>query len=182
VQEGYWVNDEFSGAGWADAFETDSAKFEFTNNEISTLAEYHPVKIEGDESLYPLILLPYDTMRLTSGYVATPPFLVKTLEDSVLNGNDVLVEINPETAKPLGLSEGKTASLTTIKGSARVKVHLTHGIMPGVIGIPRGLGRMTDDRFLTGRGVSYNQLSGEVEDPASGHNAAWGIRAKLSKA
>jgi anaerobic selenocysteine-containing dehydrogenase len=146
------------------------------------LADYQPLKAEGDEASYPLLLLPFDTMRLTSGYVASPPFLVKSLEDTILKGDDVLVEINPETAKPLGLSEGRTASLTTVKGSARVKVHLTNGIMPGVIAIPRGLGRAIDDRFLAGKGVSYNQLSGAVEDPASGHNAAWGIRAKLSKA
>jgi anaerobic selenocysteine-containing dehydrogenase len=101
------------------------------------LADYHPLKPEGDEATYPLLLLPYDTMRLTSGYVASPPFLVKALEDTVLNGNDVLVEINPATAKPLGLSEGKIASLTTVKGSARVKVHLTNRIMPGLIAIPQ---------------------------------------------
>ncbi|MGD9078299.1 MAG: molybdopterin-dependent oxidoreductase [Desulfobacterales bacterium] len=182
VEEGYWVNDEFSGANWADAFETDSAKFEFSNNEINTLADYRPLKAEGDEATYPLLLVPYDTMRLTSGYVASPPFLVKSLEDTILKGNDVLVEINPATAKPLGLSEGKNASLTTAKGSARVKVHLTHRIMPGVIAIPRGLGRTIDDRVLAGRGVNYNQLSGAVEDPASGHNAAWGVRAKLNRA
>jgi anaerobic selenocysteine-containing dehydrogenase len=182
VEEGYWVNDEFSGADWADAFETASDKFEFSNKDINTLADYRPLKLEGDEAAYPLLLLPFDTMRLTSGYVASPPFLVKALEDTVLKGNDVLVEINPATAKPLGLSEGKTASLSTAKGSARVKVHLTHRIMPGVIAIPRGLGRTTDDRVLAGRGVNYNQLSSAVEDPASGHNAAWGIRAKLSKA
>jgi anaerobic selenocysteine-containing dehydrogenase len=182
VEEGYWVNDQFSGADWADAFETASGKFEFSNNDISTLAGYHPAKLEGDESLYPLVLVPFDTMRLTSGYVGSPPFLIKALEDTILKGNDVLVEINPETANPLGLSEGRTTNLTTVKGSARVKVHLTNRIMPGVIAIPRGLGRAIDDRFLAGRGVNYNQLSSPVEDPASGHNAAWGIRAKLSKA
>ena len=90
------------------------------------------------------------------------------------------MEINPATAKLLGLSEGKNASLTTAKGSARVKVHLSNRIMPGVVAIPRGLGRTMDDRFLAGRGVNYNQLSGAIEDPASGHNAAWGIRANLS--
>ena len=181
MEEGYWVNDEFSGADWADAFETASAKFEFSNNDISTLAGYQPVKLEGDESLYPLVLVPFDTMRLTSGYVATPPFLVKALEDTILKGNDVLMEINPATAKPLGLSEGKHASLTTLKGSVRVKAHLTNRIMPGVIAIPRGLGHTADNRFLAGRGVNYNQLSSPVEDPASGYDAAWGIRAKLSK-
>jgi anaerobic selenocysteine-containing dehydrogenase len=120
-------------------------------------------------------------MRLTSGYIATPPFLVKALEDTILKGNDVLVEINPETAKPLGLSEGKYASLATLKGSVRVKTHLTNRIMPGVIAIPRGLGRTTEDRSLAGRGINYNQFSSAIEDPASGHNTAWGIRAKLSK-
>jgi anaerobic selenocysteine-containing dehydrogenase len=182
VEEGYWVDDEFSGADWVDAFETVSTKFEFTNSDIRSLVEYHPVKLEGDESLYPLVLIPYDTMRLTSGYIATPPFLVKALEDTILKGNDVLVEVNPATAKPLGLLEGKYASLTTLKGSVRVKTHLTNRIMPGVIAIPRGLGRTNVDRFLAGRGINYNQFSSPAEDPASGYNAAWGIRAKLSKA
>jgi anaerobic selenocysteine-containing dehydrogenase len=182
VEEGYWVNDEFSGADWADAFETASTRFEFTNNEIRTLAEYQPVKLEGDESLYPLILLGYDTMRLNSGYAGSPPFLIKSLEGTILKGQDVMVEINPATAKALGLSEGNYAKLTTLKGSVQVKAHLSHGIMPGVIAIPRGLGHTTNDRFSGGRGANYNSLSSPVEDPASGHNAAWGIRAKLSKA
>jgi anaerobic selenocysteine-containing dehydrogenase len=182
MDKGYWVDDQFSAADWADAFETLTAKFEFTNSDIRPLAEYHPAKLEGDESLYPLVLVPYETMRLTSGYIATPPFLVKALEDTILKVNDVLVEINPTTAKPLGLSEGKYASLTTPKGSVRVKTHLTNRIMPGVIAIPRGLGHTTENRFLAGRGINYNQFSSPVEDPASGHDVAWGIRAKLSKA
>ena len=180
VEEGFVVDDEFSAAGWADAFETDSTKFEFTNNDIRTLAGYEPIKPEGDEATYPLLLVPYDSMRLSSGYVGSPPFMIKALEDSVLKGNDVLVEINPATAKQLGLSDGKIAKLTTPKGGARVKVHLTQGVMPGIVAIPRGMGHTRNDRFLAGRGVNYNQLSGPVDDPASGHNAAWGIRAKLS--
>jgi anaerobic selenocysteine-containing dehydrogenase len=119
-------------------------------------------------------------MRLSSGYVGSPPFLIKALEDTVLKGNDVLVEINPATATQLGLSEGKTANLITPKGAAQVKVHLTHRIMPGVVAIPRGLGHTAYDKFLAGKGVNYNRLSSSVEDPASGHDAAWGIRAKLS--
>jgi anaerobic selenocysteine-containing dehydrogenase len=176
------VDTEFSGPDWADAFETDSAKFEFSNNEINMLADYSPLKLEGDEILYPLTLVPYDTMRLASGYVGSPPFLIKALEDTILQGNDVLVELNPETARQLGLAEGRAVNLTTLKGSARVRIHLSNGIMPGLVALPRGLGHTADNRFLAGRGVNYNQLSSPIEDPASGHNAAWGMRAKLSKA
>ncbi|MGD9176088.1 MAG: molybdopterin dinucleotide binding domain-containing protein, partial [Desulfobacterales bacterium] len=183
IENGYWVDDAFSGTQWADAFETDSAKFEFTNNDIRTLAAYEPIQPEGDEAGYPLLLVPFDSMRLNGdGQPGTPPFMIKALEDTILKGNDVLVEINPATAKQLGLSEGRLATLATPKGSAQVKIRLTHGIMPGIIALIRGLGHTTDDRFLAGKGVNYNQLSGPVDDPASGHNAAWGIRAKLTKA
>ncbi len=183
VEEGYVVDTEFSGTDWTDAFETDSAKFEFNNNDIRTLAGYNPVKAEGDQASYPLLLVPYDTMRLTSRYIdGSPPFLLKALEDTILNGSEVLIEVNPATARQLGLAEGKTANLTTPKGAARVKVHLSNGIMPGVVALPRGLGHTAYDKFLAGKGVNYNQLSSPVEDPASGHDPAWGIRAKLSKA
>jgi anaerobic selenocysteine-containing dehydrogenase len=182
IEEGYWVDDEFRGADWADAFETNSAKFEFSNSDIAALADYSPLKAEGDETLYPLLLVPYDTMRLPSGYVGSPPFLVKALEDTILKGNTVLVEVNPETAKTFGLSDGQNAKLTTPKDSVKVRVHLSNGIMPGVVAIPRGLGHTAYDKFLAGKGVNYNRVSSPMEDPASGHNAAWGIQAKLSKA
>ena len=92
------------------------------------------------------------------------------------------VPVNPATAKKLGLSAGKSATLTTPRGSAKVKIHLFDGIMPGVIAIPNGLGHTAYDRYLAGKGVNYNMLNQAVEDPATGFNAAWGIRAKLSKA
>ncbi len=181
VEEGYQLDDEFSGIEWAKAFETDSGKFEFSNNVIKGLTDYRPLPAEGDESFYPLILIPYDTMRLAAGYIGSPPFMVKSLEDTILTGNDVLVEVNPATAKRLGLSNGKYASLSTPGGSARVKVHYYNGIMPDVIAIPTGLGHTAYDRFLAGKGVNYNALLKTVEDPTTGFNAAWGVRAKLSK-
>ncbi len=54
--------------------------------------------------------------------------------------------------------------------------------MPGVIAIPRGLGHTAYDKFLAGKGVNYNSLTEPLEDAATGLDAAWGVRAKLSKA
>jgi len=182
LENGYWVDDEFSIAAQPQEFETDSSKFEFSNSDINALPVYHTVRAAGDDSFYPLLLVPYDTMRLTSGYIGSPPFLVKALEDTVLTGNDVLVEINPATAKKLGLSDRKYATLTTPKGKAKVKIYFFDGIMPGVIAIPRGLGHTAYDKFLAGKGVNYNTLTEPLEDAATGLDAAWGVRAKLSKA
>jgi anaerobic selenocysteine-containing dehydrogenase len=182
VEEGFWIDEGFAAADWGDAFETETAKFEFTNKEIEALPQYNSLKAKGDESHYPLVLIPYDSMRLTSGDIGAPPFLIKSLEDYILQANDVLLEINPATAKEYSLKDGRLATLRTPKGDARVKVRYYDGIGPGVIAIPRGLGHTIDDKFIAGKGANFNALMGSVEDPASGHDAAWGIRARLTKA
>jgi len=182
TEDGYSLDGAFVAPDWSEMFETDSSRFEFVNTEIDKLPGYNPVKAEGDETHYPLVLIPYDSMRLNTGDVASPPFLVKAVEDTILQGNDVLVEVNPATAKDLGLKQGGFATLATPKGEARVRAYLFEGIMPGVVGLVRGLGHTAFDRYLAGKGVNYNALSVAVEDSATGHNAAWGIRARLSRA
>jgi len=121
-------------------------------------------------------------MRLANGAIGDPPFVIKTVSDTILKGQDILVEINPATAKSLGLSEGKYAKLSTPVGQVRVKVHLFDGIMPDLIAMPRGLGDTAYDNYLANKGVNVNALIGPIEDPVSGMNAAWGIRANLVKA
>jgi len=145
------------------------------------MPQFKPVNIEGDERLYPFVLIPYDTIRLANGYVGDPPFAIKTVEDTVLKGEHVFVEINPKTAGSAGLHEGQRVLLITPKGKAEVKIHLFEGIKPGIIALPRGLGHTAYDDYLAGKGINFNTLMGTVEDPDSGMDAAWGIRAKLSK-
>ncbi len=182
VEGGYWMDATFKVSALEKAFETTSGKFEFTNADIDSLSRFSTVVPEGDEAIYPLTLIAYDSMRLASGFIGNPPFMVKVVEDTVLKANDICLEINPITARALGLSEGKYATLTTPKGSARVRIHIFDGIMPGSVAMPRGLGHTAYDGFLANKGVNVNSLLGPSIDSASGHNAAWGIRAKLTKA
>lgn len=182
VENGFWTDPDFTAPSWAEAFETSTGKFEFTNHELKSVPQFSLIKPEGDDKSYPLILMPYDSMRLANGFIGDPPFVIKTVEDTVLKGKDVFIEINPETAKAYGLAEGMYAILVTPKGKAKVKVHLFDGIMPGILAIPRGLGHTAYDKYLAGKGINVNELIGPVEDPASGLDAAWGIRAKLTKA
>jgi anaerobic selenocysteine-containing dehydrogenase len=143
---------------------------------------FEPVPAEGDADDYPLLLVPTDAMRMVSGALGNPPFVNKAVPDTVLLKEDVLVEVNPKTAGSLGLSQNGVALLTTPKGSARVRVHLFEGIQPGVVALPRGLGHTAYHDYVSGKGVNYNALSAMVEDPVSGLDASWGIRAKLAKA
>ena len=191
-ETGYVEQAGYTPPAWEQAFGTPSGKFEFyvsafdqvgmtMRKDVGYLPHYEPVKPEGDAALYPLVLIPTDLMRLADGPVGNPPFCTKTLEETELKGNDLFVEVNPETAADHGLSEGQYATLETPKDTAKVLVHLFEGIMPGVIGIPKGLGHTGYDDYLAGKGVNANSLLGVVEDPISGLCATWGIRAKLTR-
>jgi anaerobic selenocysteine-containing dehydrogenase len=175
INDGFLSDSNFRPAVWKGAFNTPSGKFEFVNK-----GGAESIKIEGDEQSYPLILIPYDSMRLASGFIGDPPFAIKTVEDTVLKGNDICVEVNPRSAR--GFREGDHAVLSTPKGSVKVRVHHFDGIMPGLVALPRGLGHTAYDEYLAGKGINFNELIGPVEDPVSGLNAVWGIRAKLTRA
>lgn len=177
-EEGFSSDPAFT----AQVINTSSGKFDLSGGIPDFTMLFASVSHEGDPKSYPLFLLPYDSFRIANGYIGAPPFVIKTVEDTVLKGKDILVEINPATAKANGLSAGSYATLKTPKGSARVKINLFEGIMPGIVAMPRGLGHTAYDNYLAGKGINVNELIGMLEDPASGLDAAWGIRANLIKA
>ncbi len=135
------------------------------------------IQAQGD---FDLTLIPIDNMRLVSGAAAASPFAVKTLADTVLKGKDIVVEMNPLTAK--GLKDCSKATLTTPMGSAKVLINLNEGIMPGVIGMVEGLGHTFDNKYVSNKGVNVNDLIGPVLESGSGLDAAFGIKAKITKA
>jgi len=135
------------------------------------------IQAQGDLEL---MLIPIDNMRLTGTAPMASPFAIKTVSDKVLTGTDIVVEINPMTAK--GLKDKGYATLTTPVGSAKVKINFNEGIMPGVLGMVKGLGHTCDNKFVSNKGVNVNDLIGPVIESGSGLDAAFGIRAKISKA
>ena len=180
--KGYWIDQSFEPDTWSFAFPTPSGKFDFTASDGDLKTLFMPAAPEGDDGSYNLKLIAYDSIRIANGAVGSPPFLIKTVSDKVLSGNTLLVDLNPETAQAAGFREGDAALLKTPLGSASVRVHLSPGLMPGLVAIPRGLGHTAYDAYLADKGVNANDLIGPVEDPASGLDATWGILASLVKA
>ena len=178
VETGYVVDDSFAPEPWSDMF--GMQKFEFAAAGLRT--GFNPVSIEGDEGAYPLVLMPYDSMRVASGAIGNTPFMTKAVDETVLLHGMTFVQVNPATAGALGFRHGDKALLTTPAGQAEVRMDLFEGVMPGVVAMPKGMGRTPHDPRLMTHGVSANPLVGSLEDPISGPEAAWGVRAKLSKA
>jgi len=188
AEQGYIVDTKYKAPDRAKGFETASTKFEFAAKAVNTdskrdvvaPSEFKPADPEGDAKAFPLILIPYDTMRLASGVIGTPPFVMKTVGDDVLRKNYSCIDINPKTAAKLGLTEGAIMTLATPKNSVSVRIHLSEGILPGLVALPRGLGHSAYDKFLAGKGVNFNALYTPMTDPVSGLDMTWGVRAKIS--
>lgn len=172
------------------SFNTASAKYEFYpsaragngKKDADVLPSFKPAVLEGEASTFSLLLIPYDSIRLSGADTANSPFMIKTVDDTVLKKQTVLVEINPATAKKLNLKEGDKARLSTPKGETPVIVHLYEGIMPDLIAMPKGLGHTAYSDYLANKGANVQSLFGALEDPASGMDMTWGIRARLSRA
>lgn len=135
------------------------------------------VKPEGEQEF---TLIPVDNIRVPSTVPAASPFAIKTVSDRIIKGKDMFVEINPQSAG--NLKDGGMATLTTPAGSVPVRVHFSDGIMPGVIGMVKGLGHTLKNKYVSGKGVNINELISPVIESDSGMDVAYGIKAGISKA
>ncbi len=131
---------------------------------------------------FPLYLIPYSTLQVSSGFYPNPPFMTKTVFDHIIKAGDQFVEINPRTARQLHLHEGDRALLKTPAGQAHVRVHLHEGAQPGVLYILRGFGHTAYDEYINSRGVNPNSLIKTQTDRRTGMEVVGLTPAQIEKA
>ena len=146
------------------------------------LPGYAPLSPSGDTKEYPLLLVTYRTSSVAAGYLPTPPFMTKTIEDSVLKGSDLFVEIHPATAASLQLGNGDGAWIKTPVGEAFVRARLSHGAHPGIVYMVEGLGHTAYDEYIRNKGVDAAGLVEVQMDPLTGLGTIWATRSALRRA
>jgi anaerobic selenocysteine-containing dehydrogenase len=190
-------------------FQTPTGKFEFFSSKmelaVKRLAEEYGdspesalkqmgIAVKGDEAFmahyeapdpganteaYPLRMMPYELINLSSGWIPNPPYLKKTLFDNQLRKDESFAEINPETAAEYGLAQGDRIIIESPRGELRVRANLFEGAMPGVVFLPSGLGHTAYDAYQRGQGVNPNQIIDSVKDPVSGQAVWWETRVRI---
>ena len=99
--------------------------------------------------------------------------------------NRCTMQINPEDAERLGITDGEAASVTSRVGNVLIDAEVTNGIRPGVISIPHGFGQNMPGvklRVATEyRGINTNILTDEYfRDEISGNIALNGVPVTVS--
>jgi anaerobic selenocysteine-containing dehydrogenase len=151
-------------------------------DDLAYLPHYEAPTPAGDQAQYPLLLVPYETMTITNGPLANPPFLTKMLFDFELRGKDLCVEINPQTAAKAGVQEGMPITLKTERGTFRARVHLTEAARPDVVFIPVGLGHRGFDAYIKDKGVNANEIVIPQQDRVTGLPTWRGTPVRIAKA
>jgi len=119
----------------------------------------------GDNSYQ---LVAYPTIQFFDGRGASRPWL-QELPDPMTNLCwSGWVEINPKTAKHLGIAEGDVLQITSPYGSLTIPAFPYHGVPAGTLAIPIGQGHSASGRYARGRPASPAQILPPGPDARSG--------------
>jgi anaerobic selenocysteine-containing dehydrogenase len=136
-------------------------------------------EFSGSAEDYPFILHPYLSMTLHDGSAANLPWMQELPDPmtSVVYGS--WVEMNPLTAKKLGLTEGDLVDVESVDGSIRAPVYVYPAIMPDVVAMPIGQGHTEFGRYAENRGVNPIEILSPRVERHSGALASSATRVKI---
>ena len=107
---------------------------------------------EGDFTLLPFVL----PVMAEAG--ANKPWLQEVPDPTTTVTWNTWVEMNPETAKELGIENDDVIEITSPAGKVQASVYQYPPIRPDVIAIPFGQGHTAYGRYAEGRGVNPADL------------------------
>ncbi len=130
---------------------------------------------------YPLELYVYALPNLVSVSSPNLPWLNDIAGAYMFEKWRTWVEIHPETAKSLHVSEHDQVEVRTPGGKAVLPVKIYSGLMRDVIAIPFGFGRRSGGRWCAGIGENPAGLVEPRTDPLSGASLWNFTRASIRK-
>jgi formate dehydrogenase len=120
-------------------------------DKVKELAGYDAAQTSDE---FPLVLAAGERRSYTANTVIRDPAWAKS-------NNALTLCINPDDAASLGINDGGTARLTTVRDSVDVVVEVDTRMLPGTLSLPNGLGLSYPD--AAGRekvtGISPNELT-----------------------
>jgi anaerobic selenocysteine-containing dehydrogenase len=211
VDKGGWWDPPYHFGEWKKRFKTPSGKFEFyslamerglreASKESSKgldqivkelrleakgdkvfLPHFERPRSVGDEKEYPFHLIHYKLMTTAEGRGANQPFLQEILGPHLKERWGSWVEINPETAREMGIQDEDLIWVESNVGKVKAKARLFPGTDPKCIHIPYGQGHKAYGRWAKGRGVNPNDLLVRDYDYLGGFLSYFSTRVKIYK-
>jgi anaerobic selenocysteine-containing dehydrogenase len=148
---------------------------------LSQAIQVTPARFEGSEQEYPYFLHLYLSNLLSDGRGANQPWLQGSPDPMTTVAWQTLVEVNPDTARQLGLQDGDVVRVTSPHGELEAPVYTFPAIRPDTVAIPVGQGHSDYGRYARNRGGNVMRLVG-AQAGAQGGNLNWAtLRVKITR-
>ncbi len=186
IEKGGWWDPLYEFGERERLFKTPSKKFQFFSQSLKGDILFphweEPKKEEDDEvKTYPLYLNIFKTMAPGGGRNANQPWLQEIAGPHLFERWSTWVEINPKTARELGISDGDWVWVESRLGKIKAKARLYQGAMPQVVNIPFGNGHISGGRWSKNIGENPYKLLGLELDPLTGQPINRITRVKIYK-
>ncbi|MFQ5723010.1 MAG: molybdopterin-dependent oxidoreductase [Terriglobia bacterium] len=186
-ERGGWWEPTYYYGEWERVLRTRSRRFEFYSQRLARWAAQHSERARavgfepGDDRLclphqpplpeppleFPLLLLPVEVLPLAGGDGAHLPYLQQIAGAPVFEHWESWLEMNPETARQLGVKDRELVWVESPRGRARVRLRIYPGVRPGVVYLPLGYGRTQGSEWAR-RGVNPLSLIEGQPEPLAG--------------
>jgi anaerobic selenocysteine-containing dehydrogenase len=176
--EGFW-NSVLRAGVWGEQTRADQTPVALDESFISSIGVDAP-EFEGSSEEYPYILHAYQSTSLHDGRGANLPWMQEFPDvlTSVVYGS--WVELNPETARELGLVEGDIVEIESTAGRIRAPVYVYPAIRPDVVAMPIGQGHTSYGRYASNRGVNPIRILAPRVEASTGSLASAATRVRLT--
>ncbi len=128
---------------------------------------------------YPLLFYPYESIALTDGRGANAPWLQELADPMTTGMWRTWIEINPETAKELGVKHDEVVKVISPYGEVEAIVYEYPAIHPHVVAMPLGQGHTDYGRYAAQRGANPLRLVGSKTVPTADDLAWLSVRVKI---
>jgi len=155
TQAGFWSRFRQNGGWWSEnpIRQEPEIKRDLTQPLEVPLAEF-----DEDPGEFPFFLMPYEPLLLSDGRGANQPWLQETADPMTTARWNTWVELNPETATHLGLTDNDLVRVSSNAGELIAPVVIFPGIRPDVVAIPTGQGHQDYGRYAQARGANAMDL------------------------
>jgi len=160
--------------------ETAGGRFSFSVDKIKADIEAYEKKL-GQNAEYPVTLVPYEAPLVGDGDGLAFPYVLKSIDPSVMNVGKFYVLMNKETGKKHGFSEGSSIKISSARGKlGKAYVHITDVVAPETVAIPLGFGHESYTKYGNEKGLNPKKIMTADVDPLTGAADWWSTRVKIS--
>ena len=139
-------------------------------------------KFKGSEASFPFYLVPFESHTIGTGGLAHLPWLQAIPDPVTTVAWGTWVELNPKTAKRLGVREEDLVSVESRTGKLiHAPVYVNPAAPPDVVGVPFGQGHSQSTRYAANRGANVFGILDPAQDEETGALAWAATRVRVVK-